>query len=361
MDETPGVSRRRLLALLGAGTAGLAGCATPFDTDDGTPQATDATATTGRPYEADQSPTLPDPGGFVVENFDASEQFLTVVVTRDEREVFVDSRSVPAGGRFTATDLLGDPGDYRVVVETAAGVRRTYEWTVTAHLPHLWIGLTPDPVFRRPFQCLRDCRPLASVGTAPPAAFERDDDRPTAVWLDNRQASERSVRLRIADGDEDLFVADYTLPREARAVVPVSRRRRTYRVTLETADTTLTERWQPRLRRRLYAAVDGGPQFRCGLVPHDLVVSNETDATRTTTVAVTADGANLLDREFTLGPETSTRLRSAVDPRGPLSFLVTTDDGRRERYDWGFCAPRGPISVTVGEAGISVAVTPAGS
>jgi hypothetical protein len=169
------------------------------------------------------------------------------------------------------------------------------------------------------------------------------------------------VRLRIADGDEELFAADYTLPREARAVVPVSRRRRTYRVTLETADATVTERWQPRLRRRLYAAVDGGPQFRCGLVPHDLVVSNQTDATRTTTVAVTADGADLLDREFTLGPGTSTRLRSAVDPRGPLSFLVTTDDGRRERYDWGFCAPRGPISVTVGEAGISVAVTPAGS
>lgn len=361
MDETPGVSRRRLLALLGAGTAGLAGCATPFDTDDGTPQATDAPGTTGRPYEADQSPTLPDPGGFVVENFDASEQFLTVVVTQNDREVFVDSQSVPAGGRFAVTDLLGAPGDYRVVVETAAGVRRTYDWSVTEQLPHLWVGLTPTPVFRRPFRCLRDCRPLASVRTAPPASFESDDDRAPAVWLDNRRPSEQSVRLGVADGDEELFAADYTLPRETRAVVPVSRRRRTYRVTLETADATVTERWQPRLRRRLYAAVGETPQFRCGLVPHDLVVSNETDATRTTTVTVTAEGVGLLDRAVTLAPGASTRLRSAVDPRGPLSFLVTTDDGRREQYDWDFCAPRGPISVTVGEAGISVTVTPAGS
>lgn len=358
MDETPGVSRRRLLALLGAGTAGLAGCAGPFDTDDGTPRATDATATTGRPYEADQSPTLPDPGGFVVRNFETTERFLTVVVTDDERELFVDSRSVPAGGRFAVTDLLGEPGDYRVVVETAAGVRATYDWSVSETLPHLWIGLTPTPVFRRPFRCLRDCGPLASVRTAAPTTVERDDDRHPTLWLDNPSGSEQPVRLRVAAGDEELFLADYTLPREARAVVPVSRRRRSYRVTLETADATVTEHWQPRLRRRLYAAVGGTPQFRCGLVPHDLVVSNETDATRTTTVVVTANGTDLFDRAVSLAPGTARRIRSAVDPRGPLSFLVTTDDGWREQYDWGFCAPSGPLSVTVDEAGISVTVTP---
>ncbi|MFC5367416.1 hypothetical protein [Salinirubrum litoreum] len=374
MDDTPGgPPRRRLLALV-AGTAGLSGCAGLFTADadrrrdEERPgdRSTPLSGTPNRPYEADRGPTLDDPGGLVVRNLASGSRYLTVVVTGDEQDVYVESRRVPAGERFAVLDLIGDPGEYGVVVETADGRRASYDWTVTTDLPDLWVDLTPAISFHRPFRCLRDCGSLAAVTTPPPATFPTAvspagrRDRTPALWLDNDADESRSVRLRIADGDETLFAAEYDLPPDARAVVPVSGRRRAYRVELATEAGESSEEWVPRLRRTLYGVVGGSPAFRCGLTPHDLVIDNETTDSRTVSVAVTAGGVGVFDRSVTLSPGEARRLPSAVDPRGTLSFEVTTDDGPRERYDWRFCAPRGPISITVGERGIDVTVTPSG-
>jgi hypothetical protein len=116
------------------------------------------------------------------------------------------------------------------------------------------------------------------------------------------------------------------------------------------------------LDRRLHAIVgETGPIFRCGLTAHDLVVVNGAGGQRTVSVSVSAGGDSLFEREFTVPDGGRTRVPSAIDPAGRLTFVITTDDGRRERYDWGFCAPRGPISVSVVENGINVAVSPDGS
>jgi hypothetical protein len=378
MDEPSGAPpRRRLLALL-AGTVGLSGCAGFLP--NGPDRQADATApaeqsagdrstppgTPNRPYEADQGPSLDDPGGLVVRNLASTNRYLTVVVGDDERDVYVESRRVPAGETFPVPDLIGDPGEYRVVIETGDGRRAGYDWTVSPELPNLWIDLTPAISFHRPFRCLRDCDSLVSVTTPPPATFPTGvpltgrRDRTPALWLDNDSDESRSARLRIADGDEDLFVAAYDLPPDARAVVPVSGRRRAYRVELATDAGEVSEEWVPRLRRTLYGVVGGSPAFRCGLTPHDLLIDNETTERRRVSVAVTAGGVGVFDRSVTLSAGETRRIRSAVDPRGTLTFVVTTDDGRRERYDWSFCAPRGPVSITVDERGIDVTVTPRG-
>jgi hypothetical protein len=369
MDDTPGdPERRRLLALL-AGTTGLAGCA-GFLPGDSARSAADrappVSATPNRPYEADQRPTLADPGGLVVRNLASGSRYLTVVVTDGDRDVYVESRRIRADETFPVPDLIGEPGEYGVVIETGDGRRARYDWAVSRALPDLWVDLTPAIRFHRPFRCLRDCEPLATVTTPPPASFPTGvplsggPDRTPALWLDNDADTTRTARLRIADGDEPLFAAEYALPPDARAVVPVSGRRRAYRVTLSTDGGERSEEWVPRLRRTLYGVVGESPSFRCGLTPHDLTVDNETDDTRTVTVVVSAGGAGVFDRSVTLPPGEGRRVPAAVDPRGTLTFVVTTDDGRRERYDWSFCAPRGPISITVDERGIDVTVTPNG-
>ena len=369
-DDPP---RRRLLALV-AGTAGLSGCAGLFTADaterrdeerpdDGSPP---LSATPNRPYEADQGPMLDDPGGLVVRNFASASRYLTVVVTDGDREVYVESRRVRAGGTLPVPDLIGDPGEYGVVVETGDGERAQYDWTVSPELPDLWVDLTPAIRFYRPIRCLRDCGPLATVTTAPPATFPtaasltETGDRTPTLWLDNEADESRTARLRLDDGGEELFAAEYDLPPDARAVVPVSGRRRAYRVSLSTDAGAVSEEWVPRLRRTLYGVVGESPAFRCGLTPHDLVVGNETTDARTVTVVIEAGGAEVFDRSVTVPPDETRRFPSAVDPRGTLTFVVTTDDGRRERYDWSFCAPRGRISITVDERGIDVTVTPSG-
>jgi hypothetical protein len=178
--------------------------------------------------------------------------------------------------------------------------------------------------------------------------------------LDNDTTASRTARLVVADGSETTFAADYDLPPAARAVVPVASRRTAYRLELTSEATTVVRRWRPQLNRRLSATLAGGPAFRCARARHDLHVTNETDASRVVAVTVVAGDEQVFDRRFDLDAGETVAVPAAVDPLGRLAFAVEVDDGRTERYDWGFCAPRGPLSVTVSESGIDVAVSPEG-
>jgi hypothetical protein len=387
MDEATDDPRRRdLLRLATAGTAGLAGCSGLLNAgadDDGSVGGPAARSGTGsesgtggageadppeRPYAADLGPDLADPGGVVVRNLASESVYLTLVVTDGDQEVFVESRTVPGSETLAFDDLLGTAGDYSVVVETATGRRATYDWSVTPELPDLLVDLTPVPSFHRPFHCVRDCSPLATVRTSPPAGFPTSvvpraiRGRTPLVTVDNPTEERRSATLTVAEATEELFAAEYDLPPNARALMPVASRRAVYRLGLSTDAGETSRDWRPQLDRRLHAVVgDGTPVFRCGLTPHDLVVVNGSDGRRAVDVAVSAGGESLFERRFTVPAGEARRVPSAITPAGRLTFLVTTDDGRRERYDWGFCAPRGPISVRVGAGGgISVAVSPDG-
>lgn len=383
MNESAGTVRRRdLLRLATAGSAGLAGCSS-FLTRGGEPAGGDGGGagdggqppdTTGeddpleRPYEADMGPDLADPGGIVLRNLVADSTYLTLVVTNGDEEVFVESQRVPGSESLAFDDLLGTAGDYAVVVETAAGRQATYDWSVTPDLPDLLIDLTPDPSFHRPFHCVRDCASLATVRTAPPASFPTDAlggalrAQTPLVTVDNPTTERQTATLSVAEGLEELLAIEYDLPPNARALVPATSRRAVYQLALSTAAGETSREWRPQLDRRLHAIVgETGPIFRCGLTAHDLVVVNGAGGQRTVSVSVSAGGDSLFEREFTVPDGGRTRVPSAIDPAGRLTFVITTDDGRRERYDWGFCAPRGPISVSVVENGINVAVSPDGS
>jgi hypothetical protein len=389
MDEaTDGVRRRDLLRLATAGTAGLAGCSGLLDSrPDGDGSADDAGESSPRggdggdagpagdeaepperPYEADLGPELADPGGVVVRNLASESVYLTLVVTDGDEEAFVESGTVPGSEALAFDDLLGTAGDYGVVVETAAGRRATYDWSVTPDLPDLLVDLTPTPSFHRPFHCVRDCGPLATVRTAPPASFPTSAlpgsirGRTPLVTVDNPTADRQTATLGVAEGLEELLAVDYDLPPNARALVPVASRRAVYRLALSTDAGETSREWRPQLDRRLHAVVgESPPVFRCGLMAHDLVVVNGSGDRRTVEVSVSAGDESLFEREFTVPDGGRTRVPSAIDPAGRLTFVIATDDGRRERYDWGFCAPRGPISVSVVESGINVAVSPDGS
>jgi phage baseplate assembly protein gpV len=370
MDEPadrPG--RRRLLGLAAAAASGLAGCASPFGRDEGRTSGPDSERSGDREREAGPGATAAADagsggatvGGVFVRNLASRRRYLTLVVTRDGEELAVESRDLARGAGFAVTDLVR-PGAHRVVVETADGARREYDWTVTRDLPDLQVELTPGIAVSRPFRCLRDCGPLAEVQASPPADFREaaTDRRGPRLVLDNDTTEPRTARLVVADGGETTFAADYDLPPAARAVVPVAGRRRAYRLELTSEARTVVRRWRPQLNRRLYATLADGPAFRCGRARHDLRVANETDARRVVAVTVAAGDERVFDRRFDLDAGETAAVTAAVAPLGRLGFTVAVEGGRTERYDWGFCAPRGPLSVTVSENGIDVAVSPDG-
>lgn len=309
-----------------------------------------------------------------IRNLGSTARFLTVVVTDGETEVFADSVAVPAGETASFPDLLATEGQYGVLVETADGERRQYAWALSADFEDLWVDLTPDIDFRRPVLCFTDC-PFVTPDENGTVTYDVPADvgvrealgRAPALAIDNDTSGSRRVTLRVWSGGDRRFAARYELPPDVRALVPVFPASRRYVIILRTDDGEATYDWQPSVRNTLYASLDDGPTFRCGYADHDLVLRNETDAVREVRVRVYTGGAGgeneaggettLFEQGFELDPTEVRRVSSAVDPAGPFKFTVETD-GAVERYNWVRCAPNGPIIITVGDRGVSVAVRP---
>lgn len=373
--------RRRLLrSLLAVGGVGsLAGCnglfapTSPADTSSTSPATTASapgttTPASTTPYRAAGEPVLDRPRGITLRNLSSTDRFLTVVVSDGDDEVFADSTTVPARESVAFADLVGSTGRYAVLVEAADGARRRYEWTVRADLAGLWVDLTPDIDFRRPVLCFDDA-PFAVADDQRTVAYDLPADvdvgdalgRTPAVALDNDAPDSTRVVVRVWNGGQRWLATTYDLPPDVRALVPVVPASQRYVIILRTDAGEAIYDWQPSVRNTLYATLADGPTFRCGYADHDLQIRNETDADRAVTVRVFADGATLYEESVAVEANAVRTVPSAVDPVGPFRFEIETDAGRREQYNWVRCAPNGPITVAVREAGISVSVRPAQS
>jgi hypothetical protein len=366
---------RRSLLQTSLGTAGLAlfaGCNGLLDDDSGdgavqsprTETSPDRDVPTpSRPYRAPDAPTLGRPHGVRIRNTTPTERFVTLVVRYDDEDAFVDSRTVRPGRSITVSDVVATAGEFEVVVETATGSRGRFDWRVEDGFSDLWVGVGDDLDFRRLALCTPDCPGLSANGEGRPSLGLRTDvtttealDRAAAVVLDNATDATRTARLQLWDGPARLFAYEYRLPSRVRALVPISPSRPQYQVRVRTADGESRHDWFPGVRKLLYATLDSVPGFRCGLVPHDLLVQNETDTARTVTVRVSTRETALFERTLELGPGTGETISAAVDPAGVFEFAVETDDGQSKTVAWNHCAANGRLVVSVREQGILVAV-----
>lgn len=381
--------RRRplLCALLGTGgVSALSGCNGLFGGEPGPPRSTaeyvsdsartgtssaatgDPGPTTGpptpEPYRS-SGPALDSPRGVHVRNLASTDRFLTLVLTDDGAEVFVESLTVPAGETASFPGLLGTGGRYEVLVETADGSRESYDWEVSEPLDDLWVDLTPGIEFARAVRCLADCS-LVVPDAERVVAYDVPDSvgvsealgRVPAVVLDNDATRPRRASVRVWNRTDRRLALSYDVPPDVRVVVPVLPGGPRYRVAVETPEGEAEYDWLSSVRPTLYASLDSRPTFRCGYVDRDLLVRNETPTDRTIRVQVLTGEETLFERSFTVAGESTRRVPSAVDPNGPLRFRVATADGLRETYDWTRCAPPGPITVAVGENGVFVSVSP---
>ena len=325
-----------------------------------------------RPYRASDGPPLDRPRGLHVRNLSSTDQFVTAVVTPeengidggDETEILVDSVAVPSGETVSFRDLIATEGRYSVIVETADGARRRYDWKLGRAFGDLWVDLTPDVSFSRPVLCGPDC-PFATAAGERTVAYEIPSDLTVgdalgatpALAVDNDTEGRSRARLHVWNQGRLRFASGYDLPADVRLVVPVLPASRRYNVVLRTAAGEAIYDWQPSVRNTLYASLTDGPSFRCGYADHDVRVRNETDAPRTVTVRVSTGAETLFEETFEVDADAVETVPAAVEPAGPFRFVVETD-GRTERYNWVWCAPNGPITVAVGDDSVSVSVRP---
>ncbi len=293
----------------------------------------------------------------------STERYVTLVVRHGDEDAFVDSRTVRAGQSITLSDVVATAGEFEVIVETADGSRGRFEWVVEEGFSGLWIGIGDTLESRRIALCTPDCSGISADGEVQPSFGLRTDidattalDRAASVVLDNATDATRTARLQLWDGPERLFEYEYRLPSRVRALVPLRPSRPQYQVRVRTADGESRHDWFPGVRELLYATLDGVPGFRCGLVPHDLLVQNETDSVRSVTVQISTGETALFERTFELDTDTGETVPAAIDPAGVFRFTVETDDGRSKTVAWNHCASNGRVVVSVREQGILVAV-----
>jgi hypothetical protein len=325
-------------------------------------------ASSPRPYRASDGPPLDRPRGLHVRNLGTADRYLTAVVTAGESdggtELLADSVVVPSGETVSFRDLIATEGRYGVLVETADGARRRYDWELGRAFGDLWVDLTPDVSFRRPVLCGPDC-PFATTDGERTVAYEIPPDLAVsdalgstpALAVDNDTGERSQARLHVWNQGRLRFASGYDLPADVRLVVPVIPASYRYNVVLRTAAGEAIYDWQPSVRNTLYASLTDGPSFRCGYADHDVRVRNETDAPRTVAVRVSTGAETLFEGTFEVDANAVETVPAAVDPAGPFRFVVETD-GRTERYNWVWCAPNGPITVAVSDDGVYVSVQP---
>ncbi len=186
---------------------------------------TEPTRETTTPAALDETGRETTPNGVVTVVNDADEdRYVTVAVDRDGETVLVESRTVRSGTALTLDGRV-PPGTYRVVVETASGVRDRFDWRVTPSLATLRVRVAAGVRFSRPLRCDPDCA-LAVRGEAtgyPAGGFDPRGRRAgSELRMYNAGEREEQVRLRVADGT----VVDYRyrVPPAVLLTVPVPQR-----------------------------------------------------------------------------------------------------------------------------------------
>jgi hypothetical protein len=388
------VNRRRLLGLVGTAATpglavGLAGCNALREgrsaaereraggESGGGETATgpdpDAGATTARlPY--DEGPAV-TPRGITVRNVAETTAYLTLAVeTTAGEQVFVTSERL-GGRRFVGyDDLVAAEGEYRVVVETAAGKRAETTWRVTDSQGDLGVTVGDGVTIQQTVRCAPDCA-LARGGTAvgyPASDFDprgRRDDTTLRV-VNPAAGGATGTRIRIGTDDRPVLDYRYDHPAGVTVELPVPQYAGELPITITAGDRERRFDWRPQVTPSLRAILADSIRFRCGVGNRTLRVVNPDDAASEVAVRVfPADAGSGSDGEratesanesedplfaetVTVGPSSSVERDDIVASAGRYRVEVAVG-GETVEAMWETCPPRGALGVVVGETGVS--------
>ncbi|MDS0299816.1 hypothetical protein NDI76_13790 [Halogeometricum sp. S1BR25-6] len=266
-------TRRRILAALAAvGSAGVAGCDGLGDgratTRRTTAEPGDGGVETGPetggpsvdavpdeesslPYRAgDDGENVERPLGLVVRNVGSETRFATVVVSRGEETLFVDSAEyAPEGTDRTRRypSLVARRGVYDVFAETDDGATGSGTLRVDGVHADATVELDGDVRVRQAVRCAPDCGPVSVGGDARPFGNPRwpevDAWAGYGVTVANAGADRREVRVEFEIDDRTALDYRYRPPPGSVLTFPTVPPLRRLRVTVETAG----DRWSGRL------------------------------------------------------------------------------------------------------------------
>jgi hypothetical protein len=169
------------------------------------------------------------------------ERYVTVVVeTQTGETVFSESGEVPADAGVRFPRAVSRPGQYRVIVETAAGERTTFEWDATPPVGDVEVAIGGRGVeVTQLVQCTPTCTPLSQNGTAsgyPSGGFDPRGRRAGCeVRVRNDGDDVTDVRLRVGGATPTLDYRYRVLPTTT-LVVPIPQRSGRTAVVVEFGD-----------------------------------------------------------------------------------------------------------------------------
>jgi hypothetical protein len=297
--------------------------------------------------------STPDgPAGTVtVVNDGNADRYVTVAVERGDETVFVDSRTVRGGTSRVLERVVPESGSYRVVVETADGVRGRFDWAVTEALGDLRVRVGEEVTFSQVLRCDPDCRGVSLGGSAtgyPDGGFDPRGRRVgSTLRVRNDATAARSVRLSVADG----AVLDYRyrVPPTTTLEVPVPQRSGKTRVDIERTDGGGSETYQWSMESSPVLDVWVGSTVRvtCGERDRDLRLLNEADDVRRLDVVVsTEEGTDVFTAKYDLAPGEVVREDDVVSTAGDYELTVSTGESSFG-FEWSTCPARGPVYVIV--------------
>ncbi|SFK75450.1 hypothetical protein SAMN04487950_0931 [Halogranum rubrum] len=335
--------RRRLLAACST-AVGLSGCGGLL------PESGEHTATSRTTEASATTPGTPTNEQFVsVKNTRPTAVYLTLGVG----EAFTESFELFPGEQVRFSTTLAPNTERDVVVETAAGERATFRWTVDPTLDGLATYLTVDGVeFWRHVRCRDDClQANGEISTDLPLVGDGIGRwyAPAGVVVQNPASTPQTADLTVALGDETLFTTRARLPAETQISVPVSYRSGDYTVTVAIGGREATTEWPvPEVPER-HVTLDDSVEFGCGPANSTLTLSNRDSVEHTLAVTVARDGREVFSRRVTLPAKTDERL-TPVAESGPYEVTVETES-ERTTATWWSCPPRGPATMLVDATG----------
>lgn len=340
--------RREVLASVAAvGAAGLSGCTTLWEFGRSSPSPT----ATRRPVSLPYGDGLETPRDLVVTNRGDRPQYVTVSVWAGERNLFVDSRDVDAGATVRHPNLIGGPGDYRVVVERSTGPRAVYHWAVGAGRQDLHVRVADAVSFVQDLRCAPGCAAIESTGEAAGWPYTAGADRsmsyPATVYLENRAADARTATLRLGHEGESVLDYRYVVASDERVVLPGIRASGEYRVDLAAGEHTARFDWPVRAGAELSGYV--GPEsvaLDCGPANTSLTLVNSREESHALTVSIRDDRRVRYAAQISLFAG-ERRTIGPVDEPGRYRLHVNTEYGIATTEPWVVCSPLAGTTVRI--------------
>lgn len=359
-------SRRRTLLAL-CSLASLAGCGSQVQ-DGSEPTATVSTTPLGRETNGDatggEEATTRATESVTVVNDAVEDRYVTLAVEDGDETVFVESRTVPGGTSARFDNVVPAGGRYRVVVDTAAGVRGAFDWDVTAPLETLRVELGDEVRFSPVVRCDPDCDGVSIAGTStgyPSGGFDPRGRRAAPrLRVRNVVADELVVRVRVADGS--VLDYRYRIPPGTTLLVPVPQRSGETQVAVDrpTSDggrtTGGTYRWAMERSPTLDVSVGDDVRFDCGERSRDLQLQNADDVAHTLSVTVrTPEGETRFAETFDVPSGATVDATDVVATAGDYELTARTETSSYTA-DWSTCPPSGPLSVFIRRDGSVIVV-----